>query len=114
MVHFSTKQDQLNSIIQTLEVSLPTELDQYAEELQNLDFDMDDYDSSVMGLNAQEAGGSLVHMEGAQEDQAHMRGGPGTAMKRTKLKEHADSYHSGAQETRVKGTVTSQRRRSSV
>ncbi|SYW81871.1 uncharacterized protein UHO2_00375 [Ustilago hordei] len=46
MVHFSTKQDQLNSIIQTLEVSLPTELDQYAEELQNLDFDMDDYDSS--------------------------------------------------------------------
>ncbi|SAM84898.1 uncharacterized protein UBRO_20861 [Ustilago bromivora] len=46
MVHFSTKQDQLNSIIQTLEVSLPTELDQYAEELQDLHFDVDDYDSS--------------------------------------------------------------------
>ncbi|SYW81784.1 uncharacterized protein UHO2_00289 [Ustilago hordei] len=49
-----------------------------------------------------------------EEDQAHMRGGPGTATKRTKLKEHADGYHSGARETRVKGTVTSQRRRSSV
>ncbi|KAJ1027368.1 hypothetical protein NDA18_003375 [Ustilago nuda] len=46
MVRFSTKQDELNSIIQTLEVSLPAELDQYAEELQNPDFDMEDYDSS--------------------------------------------------------------------
>ncbi|CCF50024.1 hypothetical protein NDA11_000593 [Ustilago hordei] len=46
MVCFSMKQDQLNSIIQTLEVSLPTELDQYAEELQDLHFDVDDYDSS--------------------------------------------------------------------
>ncbi|KAJ1595648.1 hypothetical protein NDA11_006413 [Ustilago hordei] len=27
-------------------------------------------------------------------------------MKRTKLKEHADGYHSGARETRVKGTST--------
>ncbi|CCF50039.1 uncharacterized protein UHOR_14187 [Ustilago hordei] len=85
-------------------------------------------DQGVMGLNAQEAGGSLVHMEGAQspwrpwtpmdshakEDQAHMQGGPGTATKRTKLKEHADGYHSGARETRVKRTITGQRRRSSV
>ncbi|SYW73735.1 uncharacterized protein UBRO2_00010 [Ustilago bromivora] len=46
MVCFSSKQDQLNSIIQTLEVSLPTELDHYAEELQDPHFDVDDYDSS--------------------------------------------------------------------
>ncbi|SAM85454.1 uncharacterized protein UBRO_21085 [Ustilago bromivora] len=46
MVHFSSKQDQLNSIIQTLEVSLPAELNHYAEELQDLHFDADDYDSS--------------------------------------------------------------------
>ncbi|KAJ1576869.1 hypothetical protein NDA15_001802 [Ustilago hordei] len=51
-----------------------------------------------------------------------MRGGPGTAMRRTKLKEQAqpqrgpssDGYHSGARETRVKGTVTGQGRRSSL
>ncbi|KAJ1576990.1 hypothetical protein NDA12_002898 [Ustilago hordei] len=52
------------------------------------------------------------------------KGGPSTAtrrtklkeqaQKRTKLKEHADGYHSGARETRAKGTVTDQRRRSSV
>ncbi|SOV08772.1 uncharacterized protein UDID_17725 [Ustilago sp. UG-2017a] len=46
-----------------------------------------------------------------EEDQAQ---GAGTAMKRTKLKEHADGYHSGARETRAKGTITGQRRRSSV
>ncbi|SPC63859.1 uncharacterized protein UHOD_11357 [Ustilago sp. UG-2017b] len=46
-----------------------------------------------------------------EEDQAQ---GAGTATKRTKLKEHADGYHSGARETRVKGTVTGRRRRSSV
>ena len=46
-----------------------------------------------------------------EEDKAQ---GAGTATKRTKLKEHADGYHSGARETRVKGTVTDQRRRSSV
>ncbi|KAJ1043632.1 hypothetical protein NDA10_002734 [Ustilago hordei] len=53
---------------------------------------------------------------------SHMRGGPGTATKRTKLKEQAqprrgpssDGYHSGARETRVKGTVTGQRKRSRV
>ncbi|KAJ1601451.1 hypothetical protein NDA14_002735 [Ustilago hordei] len=38
-----------------------------------------------------------------EEDQAQ---GAGTATKRTKLKEHADGYHSGARETRAKGTVT--------
>ena len=48
------------------------------------------------------------------EDQAHMRGGPSTATMRTELKEHTDGYHSGARETRVKGTVTGRRRKSSV
>ncbi|SOV07304.1 uncharacterized protein UDID_18863 [Ustilago sp. UG-2017a] len=48
----------------------------------------------------------------AKEDRAHMRGGP--AKKRTKLKEHADGYHSGAREIRAKGTITGRRRRSSV
>lgn len=43
-----------------------------------------------------------------------MQGGPSTATRRTKLKEHADGYHSGALEIRVKGTVTSRRRRSCV
>ncbi|SPC63897.1 uncharacterized protein UHOD_11370 [Ustilago sp. UG-2017b] len=47
------------------------------------------------------------------EDQAHMRGGPSTATRRTELKEHTDGYHSGARETRVKGTVTGRRRRGS-
>ncbi|KAJ1033368.1 hypothetical protein NDA13_001360 [Ustilago tritici] len=41
-----SKQDQLNSIIQTLEVSLPAELDHYAEELQDPHFVADDYNSS--------------------------------------------------------------------
>ncbi|SOV07966.1 uncharacterized protein UDID_17247 [Ustilago sp. UG-2017a] len=41
-----------------------------------------------------------------KEDQAQ---GAGTATKRTKLKEHADGYHSGARETRAKGTITGQR-----
>ncbi|SOV06430.1 uncharacterized protein UDID_17463 [Ustilago sp. UG-2017a] len=49
-----------------------------------------------------------------KEDRARMQGGPSTATRRTKLKEHTDGYHSGARETGVKGTVTSQRRRSSV
>ncbi|SPC64075.1 uncharacterized protein UHOD_11398 [Ustilago sp. UG-2017b] len=57
----------------------------------------------VMGQNAQEARGSLVHMEGAQspwrpwtpmdshakKDRVHKRGEPGAATKRTKLKERA-------------------------
>ena len=40
-----------------------------------------------------------------------MRGGQGTAMKRTKLKEHADGYHSGAREEQGQQVL---RRRSSV
>ncbi|SOV07501.1 uncharacterized protein UDID_19206 [Ustilago sp. UG-2017a] len=48
----------------------------------------------------------------AKEERAHMRGG--AAKKRTKLKEHADGYHSGAREIRAKGTITGRRRRSSV
>ena len=43
-----------------------------------------------------------------------MQGGPSTATMRTELKEHADGYHSGARETRVKGTITGRRRKSSV
>ncbi|SPC63474.1 uncharacterized protein UHOD_11406 [Ustilago sp. UG-2017b] len=43
-----------------------------------------------------------------------MHGDPSTATRRTELKEHADGYHSGTRETRVKGTVTGQRRKSSV
>ena len=38
----------------------------------------------------------------------------GPATKRTKLKEHADGYHSGAREIRANGTITGRRRRSSV
>ncbi|SOV09772.1 uncharacterized protein UDID_19300 [Ustilago sp. UG-2017a] len=48
----------------------------------------------------------------AKEERAHMRGG--AAKRRTKLKEHADGYHSGAREIRAKGTITGRRRRSSV
>ncbi|SOV07254.1 uncharacterized protein UDID_18756 [Ustilago sp. UG-2017a] len=52
-------------------------------------------------------GQSAVSMETMDmEDRARMQGGPSTATSRTKLKEHADGYHSGAPETRVKGTVT--------
>ncbi|SPC66757.1 uncharacterized protein UHOD_11422 [Ustilago sp. UG-2017b] len=43
------------------------------------------------------------------EDLACMQGGPSTATRRTELKEHTDGYHSGARETRVKGTITGQR-----
>ena len=43
-----------------------------------------------------------------------MRGGPSPYVRRTKLKEHADGYHSGALEIRVKGTITGQRRRGCV
>ncbi|KAJ1599367.1 hypothetical protein NDA14_007748 [Ustilago hordei] len=47
----------------------------------------------------------------AKGEPSHMRGGPGTATRRTKLKEQAqprrgpssDGYHSGARETRVIG-----------
>ncbi|SOV04320.1 uncharacterized protein UDID_17058 [Ustilago sp. UG-2017a] len=49
-----------------------------------------------------------------KEDRARMQGGPSAATRRTELKEHTDGYHSGARETRVKGTVTGRRRRSSV
>ncbi|SOV01844.1 uncharacterized protein UDID_18816 [Ustilago sp. UG-2017a] len=60
-------------------------------------------------------GQSAASMETMEmEDQTHMQGGPSTTTMRTELKEHADSYHSGARETRVKGTVTGRRRRSSV
>ncbi|SOV01591.1 uncharacterized protein UDID_18133 [Ustilago sp. UG-2017a] len=50
----------------------------------------------------------------SMEDHGHggpgrMQGGPSTATRRTELKEHTDGYHLGAQETRDKGTVTSQR-----
>ena len=45
------------------------------------------------------------------EDKAQ---GAGAATKRTKLKEHADGYHSGAREIRANGTITGRRRRSSV
>ncbi|SPC63828.1 uncharacterized protein UHOD_11340 [Ustilago sp. UG-2017b] len=58
---------------------------------------------------------SAVSMETMDtEDQAHMQGGPSTATRRTELKEHTDGYHSGARETRGKGTVTGRRRRSGV
>ncbi|SOV02091.1 uncharacterized protein UDID_18956 [Ustilago sp. UG-2017a] len=67
------------------------------------------------------AGTSSRHGRGAasmetmdMEDQARMQGGPSTATRRTKLKEHADGYHSGAREIRVKGIVTGRRRRSSA
>ncbi|SOV02923.1 uncharacterized protein UDID_18079 [Ustilago sp. UG-2017a] len=56
-------------------------------------------------------GQSSRSRHGHKEDQAQ---GAGTATKRTKLKEHADGYHSGAREIRAKGTITGQRRRSSV
>ena len=48
----------------------------------------------------------------AKEERAHTRGGPTT--KRTKLKEHADGYHSGAREIRANGTITGRSSRSSV
>ncbi|SPC66338.1 uncharacterized protein UHOD_12011 [Ustilago sp. UG-2017b] len=60
-------------------------------------------------------GQSAASMETMEtEDQTRMQGGPSTATMRTELKEHADGYHSGAREIRVKGTVTGRRRRSSV
>lgn len=63
MVCFSTKQAQLNSIIQTLEVSLPAELDHYAEDLQDPHFNVDDYDSSPDADNgATPLSASLIHM----------------------------------------------------
>ncbi|KAJ1588342.1 hypothetical protein NDA12_006445 [Ustilago hordei] len=67
---------------------------------------------------SREHGHSAVSMETMDSygltckgEPSHMRGGPGTAMRRTKLKEQAqprrgpssDGYHSGAQETRVIG-----------
>ncbi|SYW74269.1 uncharacterized protein UHO2_01134 [Ustilago hordei] len=69
-------------------------------------------DSHAKEGQAQPQGGpSSRSRHSHEEDQAQ---GAGTATKRTKLKEHADGYHSGARETRAKGTVTDQRRRSSV
>ncbi|SAM82636.1 uncharacterized protein UBRO_20704 [Ustilago bromivora] len=63
MACFSTKQAQLNSIIQTLEVSLPAELDHYAEDLQDPHFNVDDYDSSPDADNgATPLSASLIHM----------------------------------------------------
>ncbi|SPC62927.1 uncharacterized protein UHOD_11846 [Ustilago sp. UG-2017b] len=60
-------------------------------------------------------GQSTASMETMEtEDQTRMQGGPSTTTMRTELKEHADGYHSGAREIRVKGTVTGRRRRSSV
>ncbi|KAJ1599938.1 hypothetical protein NDA14_005718 [Ustilago hordei] len=67
---------------------------------------------------SREHGCSAVSMETmdsdgltCKEEPSHMRGGPGTATRRTKLKEQAqpqrgpssDGYHSGARETRVIG-----------
>ncbi|KAJ1572422.1 hypothetical protein NDA11_003902 [Ustilago hordei] len=67
---------------------------------------------------SREHGRSAVSMETMDSygltckgEPSHMRGGPGTAMRRTKLKEQAqprrgpssDGYHSGARETRVIG-----------
>ncbi|SPC62376.1 uncharacterized protein UHOD_11526 [Ustilago sp. UG-2017b] len=49
-----------------------------------------------------------------EEGQAHMRGGPSTAKRRTKLKEHADACYSGIREIGVKGIVAGRRRRNSV
>ncbi|KAJ1571275.1 hypothetical protein NDA12_004540 [Ustilago hordei] len=63
---------------------------------------------------SREHGRSAVSMETMDSYGLTCKGGPSTATKRTKLKEHADGYHSGARETRAKGTVTDQRRRSSV
>ncbi|KAJ1601655.1 hypothetical protein NDA14_004982 [Ustilago hordei] len=67
---------------------------------------------------SREHGRSAVSMETMDSygltckgEPSHMRGGPGTATRRTKLKEQAqprrgpssDGYHSGARETRVLG-----------
>ncbi|SOV06778.1 uncharacterized protein UDID_17902 [Ustilago sp. UG-2017a] len=63
------------------------------------------------GFTCKGGPGPYARRASHEEDQAQ---GAGTATKRTKLKEHADGYHSGARETRAKGTITGQRRRSSV
>ncbi|SOV02161.1 uncharacterized protein UDID_18978 [Ustilago sp. UG-2017a] len=63
------------------------------------------------GFTCKGGAGPYARRAHHEEDQAQ---GAGTATKRTKLKEHADGYHSGARETRAKGTITGRRRRSSV
>ncbi|SPC61035.1 uncharacterized protein UHOD_11222 [Ustilago sp. UG-2017b] len=55
-----------------------------------------------------------LHGDHGHGGPGRMHGDPSTATRRTELKEHTDGSHSGARETRVKGTVTGQRRRSSV
>ncbi|SPC61025.1 uncharacterized protein UHOD_11216 [Ustilago sp. UG-2017b] len=55
-----------------------------------------------------------LHGDHGHGGPGRMHGDPSTATRRTELKEHTDGYHSGAREAGVKGTVTGQRRRSSV
>ncbi|SOV02902.1 uncharacterized protein UDID_18071 [Ustilago sp. UG-2017a] len=50
-----------------------------------------------------------LHGDHGHGGPGRMHGGPSTATRRTKLKEHTDGYHLGARETRVKGTITGQR-----
>ncbi|SOV03222.1 uncharacterized protein UDID_18367 [Ustilago sp. UG-2017a] len=63
------------------------------------------------GFTCKGGAGPYARRARHEEDKAQ---GAGTATKRTKLKEHADGYHSGAREMRAKGTITGRRRRSSV
>ena len=63
------------------------------------------------GFTCKGGAGPYARRARQEEDQAQ---GAGAAKRRTKLKEHADGYHSGAREIRAKGTITGQRRRSSV
>ncbi|SPC67371.1 uncharacterized protein UHOD_11505 [Ustilago sp. UG-2017b] len=55
-----------------------------------------------------------LHGDHGHGGPGRMHGDPSTATRRTELKEHTDGYHLGARETRVKGTVTGRRRKSSV
>ncbi|SPC61322.1 uncharacterized protein UHOD_11272 [Ustilago sp. UG-2017b] len=50
-----------------------------------------------------------LHGDHGHGGPGRMHGDPSTATRRTELKEHTDGSHSGARETRVKGTVTGQR-----
>ncbi|SOV06537.1 uncharacterized protein UDID_17508 [Ustilago sp. UG-2017a] len=58
------------------------------------------------GFTCKGGPGPYARRASHEEDQAQ---GAGTATQRTKLKEHADGYHSGAREIRAKGTITGQR-----
>ncbi|SPC64656.1 uncharacterized protein UHOD_12094 [Ustilago sp. UG-2017b] len=50
-----------------------------------------------------------LHGDHGHGGPGRMHGDPSTATRRTELKEHTDGSHSGARETRAKGTVTGQR-----